>query len=104
MEIVLRLDDADGSRLRAHHHRMGDRAAGEAPHPLQHGPPGDAGGGEHDVTLGEIEEPVLPAEIADAATLGALALVVVAEDEAALHEAADAAERRGGEHAFGRTS
>src|SRR5262249_40636193 len=83
---------------------MGDRAAGKSAHALEHGAAGDAGGGEHDIAVGKVEKPVFAAEIADAAALGALAFVVVAEDEAALHEAADAAKRRGGEHALGRTA
>src|SRR5581483_2349891 len=104
VEIVLCLDDSHRPGFRAHHHRVGDRAAREAPHPLEHSAAGDARSGEHDIALGKIEEPVFAAEIADAAAPGALALVVVAEDQATLHEAADAAERRGGEHAFGRTA
>ena len=34
-------------------HGIGDGAAGYAPHALQHGAAGNAGGGEHDVALGQ---------------------------------------------------
>src|SRR5215472_2749551 len=83
---------------------MGDRPAGEAAHALKHRPAGDAGGSKHDIAFGEIEKTVFAVEIADAAALGALTLVVVAKDEPSLHEAADAAERRGREHSFGRAA
>ncbi len=58
VEIVRRLDQAHRAALGAHHHRMGDGAAGETPHALQHGAVGHAGGGEHHLALGEIEQPV----------------------------------------------
>src|SRR5262249_52024047 len=90
-EVVVRLDDAHRSRLRAHDDRVRGGAAGRASDAAEHGAVGDAGGGEHHVAMRQVEHVVFARQIGDAATLGAAALVVVAEQQASLHLAADAA-------------
>src|SRR3546814_18542237 len=65
---------------------------------------GDAAGGEGDVAAGQLVQLVLAVIVGDAAARGALALIVVAEHQAALELAADAAQRRRGEPALRRAA
>src|SRR5579862_9819480 len=102
--VMMRLDQAYRARLRAHDHGVGITAVAFAPHPAQHGPVGDAGGREHDVTLCQIEEPVFAIQILDAHAPGTRLLFVAAEQEASLHLAADASQGRGRQHAFRRSA
>src|SRR6185369_17810272 len=99
---VLALDPAHRAGARAHHHAFRGDLVLAALHTLEQRAVGDAGGGEDDVALGEVLELVDAAQILDAPAGGAAALVVVAEQEAALELAADAAQRGGGEHALRR--
>src|SRR5712691_6845306 len=55
-EVVGCLDVAHRAGLRAHHHRMRERAGAKAPHAFQHAAVGDAGGGEHYVAMCHVEE------------------------------------------------
>src|SRR3546814_5807231 len=57
-----------------------------------------------DLAAGEILEVIDAVDILDAPFLRAQPFVVVAEEEAALELAADAAQRGGGEHALGRAA
>src|SRR5262249_12918652 len=104
LEVVLRLDDAHRAGLRAHDHRMGSGAGAEPAHAPQHGAVGDAGGGEHHLALGHVEDTVFAIEVGDAPLLRTGALVVVAEEQAALHLAPNAAKGGGGQHALRRTT
>jgi len=54
----------------------------------------DAGGGEHHIARDQVAQAVFAREVLDAPFGGALALVLVAEHQPALHLAADAAKRR----------
>ena len=65
---------------------------------------GDAGRGEQDVAARHLAHVVFAVEVGDAHAARALALLVGIDDQAALHLAADAAERRRGEHALGRAA
>ena len=65
---------------------------------------GDPGGGEDAVAAGHVLERVDAVEVLDPPAPRAAALVVVAEQQAALDLPADAAQRGGGEHAFGRAA
>jgi hypothetical protein len=87
-------------RGRPHHHALGVDAALAPLDALEQRAIGDSAGGEDDVALGEVVEFVDAVEVLDAPFRRPRALVVVAEEEAALELAADAAERRRGEHAF----
>src|SRR5262249_45654400 len=101
---VLGADPAHGAGGRAHHDRVGlDQALAEA-HALEHRARGDAGRREHAIALHHLLDRVLLARIADPHLVGARALLLGVEDEASLHLAADAGERRRGEHAFRRTT
>src|SRR5262249_22798910 len=103
-EVVGRLDEADRPGPGAHDHRVRHAAAGKAAHALQHGAVGHAGGGEHDVALGELGHGVFAFEILDADAGGAAGRAVVAEQQPALHLAADAAQRGGRQYALGRAA
>ena len=63
-----------------------------------------ARGGEDDVARGHFLKLVLLVEVLDAHFRGAGLLLFLLGDETALHLAADAAQRRGRQHAFGRTA
>ncbi len=101
---MLRVDDAHGAGFRAHDHGLGAGATREAPHPLEHGAVGDAGGREHDLAAGEVVQAILAVEIGDAPALAAGAFGLVAEHQPALELAADAAQRRRRQHPFRRAA
>src|SRR5205823_7342854 len=63
---------------------------------------GNPGRGEHHVARGEIEQFVFAIEVGNSDAMGAGALVVVAEQQPALHLPADAAQRRRRQYAFRR--
>src|SRR3546814_17831413 len=100
MRAMFALDPAHGARRGAHHHRFGGpHAVAAALDAAQQRSVGDARRGEDHVAAGEILEVIDAVEILDAPFLRAQPLVVVAEEEAALELAADAArseERRVG--------
>src|SRR5690606_153763 len=80
-----------------------DRVLVEA-HAVEEAAVGDTGRREQHVAGGHLFDEIFPVGIGDAHAAGALALFVGIEDQPALHEAADAAERRGRQHALGRTA
>src|SRR5207342_2519328 len=77
---------------------------GAALHALEQRTIGDAGRGENAVALGHFLETVDAIEIVDSPAPGASNLVVVAEQQAALHLAANAAQRGRRQDALGRTA
>src|SRR5690242_11159707 len=77
-----------------HDDALGGYAALAAVHSFQQRPVRDAGRGEDAVALGHVAEMIDAPEVLDAPAVGAGDLVVVAEDELALHLPADAAQRR----------
>src|SRR4051794_3336525 len=99
---MLAADPADGAGRGAHDDAFGRDAVRPALDPLQQRAVGDTGGREDAVALGEVFEMVDAVEVLDAPFRRPLLLVVVAEQEAALELAADAAQSRGGEHALRR--
>ena len=70
-------------------------------HAAQQGAIGDAGGGEHDVALRHVGQIVFAGEVGDAPPSGSGALVITADQQAALHLAAEAAQSRRRQHPFG---
>src|SRR5437867_4677286 len=66
VEAMMRLDEAHRPRLRAHHHRVGDRPALYVPHALQVVPGRDPGGREHHRARGEVLECVPLPQLEDA--------------------------------------
>src|SRR3954452_19055972 len=84
---------------RAHHHGFGlDHVLAEFD-AGQERAGGDAGGGEKAVALGHVLDAVDHLRVLDAHHLRALALLAGVEDQAALHLAADAAQRSRREYA-----
>src|SRR5579862_6310797 len=101
---VLGDDAAHGAGGRAHDHGFGlDDAVAEA-HAAQHAAVGHAGRREQTIAAHHVLDLIFLARVLDAHLGGALALLVGIDDEAALHLAADAAQRRRREHAFGRAA
>eukprot|EP01136_Pigoraptor_vietnamica_P043675 Opistho-1_new@19395 len=98
------LYEADGAGRRAHHHRVRLDAVALEGDAVEEVAVGDAGGGEEDVTGGHLRQVVLLVRLGDAHAFGAGALLLGVEDQPALHLAADAAQRRRGEHALGSTA
>src|SRR5580693_5652292 len=99
-----RLDPTDGSRRRAHHDALGRVVRAGPVNAVEHRSVGDPGRSEDHVAGGQIVQRIFAIEIGDAETASALAFFVVAEDEPRLDLAADAAQRRGSENAFGRAA
>ena len=104
IEIVGGVDDANRARLRAHHHRLRRRAAGEKMDAIEIVAIGDARGREHHVTRGQFLDRKLLLDVANAHFFCALNFFIVARRQATLKFAADTAQRRRGEHAFGRAA
>src|SRR5882672_4972786 len=96
------LDPTHGARRRTHHDGMSRHALAIEAHALEQRGDRDAGGREDHVAGREIAQHVFPFQIANAELFRAMAFVIVAEDQTRLELAADAAQRRSGEHAFGR--
>src|SRR5260370_35551931 len=101
---VIGLDVAHGPGDRAHHHGLGlDHVLAELDAREQR-TVGDAGGGEQAVASHNVFDAVDHARIGDPHLAGALALLFGVEYQPALHLAADAAQRRRRQHAFGRAA
>ena len=79
----------------------GDAAVLQALDPVEQGAVGDPGRGEDAVAARHVLERVDAVQILDSPAMGAGALVVVAEQQAALDLPADAAQGGRGEHALG---
>src|SRR6185312_8412867 len=103
VERMAHLDPAHRARCRTHHDGIRRHIGGVDVHAFEHGTIGHARGGEHHIARSEVGEAVFAIEVANAEALGAQPLVIVTEREARLELAADTAQRRRGEHAFGRT-
>ena len=73
-------------------------------HAAQHRAVGDAGGREDHVARHQFTQGIFAVEVRDAPFGGAGLFILVAEHQAALHLAADAAQRRRRQHAFGRAA
>ena len=96
---------ADGSRTGAHDDRFrGDAAALAALDALEQRAVGNPGRGEDAVALGHVLEEIDAVEVLDPPAPRAPALVVVAEQQAALDLPADTGQRGGREHALGRAA
>src|SRR5215469_5454761 len=101
---VLGLDPPHGAGGGAHHHGLGFDREGLELDAAQHGAVGDAGGGEQTVAAHHVVHLVALARVLDAHLEGALALLLGVEHQAALHLAADAAQRRRRQHPFWRAA
>jgi hypothetical protein len=101
LEVVDRLDAADGARARAHHQRLGRRAVREVMHALDQLTVGDAGQREEDVVAADEVVDAQHAIEPQPESLGLGAFLVVARPQLALDVAAQALQRGGGEHRFG---
>src|SRR3954464_14397743 len=86
---------------RAHHNAFGGDEIAFAVHAAQHGAIRDAGGGEHHIARDQFVQVIFAVQVLDAPLGGAGAFIVIAEHQPALHLAADTAQRRRGQHAFG---
>src|SRR5260221_12810195 len=101
---VLASDPAHRAGDRAHHHRLSFDHVLAEPHACEQRPVGDAGRGEQTIALHQVADLILLARVLDAHFPGPLALFFGVEHEPTLHLAADAAQRRGGQHSFGRSA
>src|SRR3546814_9095723 len=102
-KAVLALDPAHRARTGAHHHAFGRHPAAHPLDAFEQRAIGDAGGREDAIARGEIVELVDLVEIVDPPFARPRAFVVVAEHQPALELPTDAAQRRRGDHAFGRS-
>src|SRR5579863_1014409 len=101
---VLGPDPADGAGDRAHHHRLClDDAVAELD-AVQHRAVGDAGRCEQAIAAHHVFDLEFLARVLDAHLAGALTALIGVEHKAALHLAADAAQRRCRQHALGRAA
>src|SRR5262245_6616181 len=105
IEHVDRIDEANGLGLVGHDQRVGAGAAPEEAHSLEQVAGRHAGRREHEVLArGQVLGPVDAALVAVAHPRATGPLVVVAVPEAGLDLAAEAAHRRGGDHALRRAA
>src|SRR5918999_690768 len=99
-----RIDMSNGARVRPHHHRVRPRAVGLVADAAEQGPVGDTGGREEHLLAGDEVLGRQGAVQAVAAVEEGLSLPVISGIQLSLDRSADAGERAGSDHSFGRAA